>query len=639
MLTLVNGILQHGFSRQKTGNSFKAKWSVFKFIARKAIFSKIEILMRDYGMEHPQRLDETDREQLAKLHDEQARAWGIDFRRVQALLCLLCDGDRHTVSDLITASSISHGNVTHLLQQLDSWLEHDEQRVRIAPAHQDAFAAVFGCAHISEKFFPAPYEIATKAGERAEQSAALVASMQRLLQEFPGGRNRHLDHVAATPLTCVKRAFFLAENYALDGAHVLFLGDHDFTSLALAQATTNVAITVVDVDEQVLSYIGAVSARRGWNIRPIFADFRVELPRSLREACDIVFTDPPYTPEGIGLFLARGIESLKAADYARLLFCYGFSERRPALGYKVQSVLSDLRLVSEAIFPGFNRYSGAEAIASSAALYICRPTRRSVPAAEAQSVDPRIYTHGKNAEEAQIEQLPDHIINKVKAYLAEYADEKALLAGDGWPEEMMHRIETTSLSGYLRTMYTQQGAQGKPPFTRSPHAGVVAINLFPHYDTYLTHILLTSAAEHLLIVTAGEAARALFEGQKDDPLNTLIVCKYRIATHTRGGSAAPVVITFDQVDAANLEGFNFVLRYIIDRRYAKLVNAWREGLIAWYARQERTISKNQARHAIEQTHLAAIHAAGYLSELSLVDLRKLVSEVTFTFAELDKKEG
>ncbi|MGB8345573.1 MAG: bis-aminopropyl spermidine synthase family protein [Ktedonobacteraceae bacterium] len=619
-------------------------------------------------MEHQQTTHNTSREQLVKLHDELAQAWGIDFQRVRLLLCLLCNGDWHTTSDLIAASSISHWNITHLLQQLDPWLEQEEQRVRIKPEYHDMAATIFDCAHVSPASFLASYEIAAKAGERAAQAEALVTSMRQLVQQFPGGRNRHLDHIAATPLTCVKRALFLAGNYTLEGASVLFLGDHDFTSLALAQVISDIAITVVDVDEQVLRYISAVSVRHGWNIRTVFADFRVELPRSLHESCDLAFTDPPYTPEGIGLFLARGIESLKPADYARLLFCYGFSERRPALGFKVQSVLYDLRLVSEAILPHFNRYSGAEAIASSAALYICRPTRRSVPAAEAQKVDPRIYTHGKNAEEAQIEHLPDHIVGKARAYMADYADDEALLVGDGWPGDMLSRVETTSLlqypkadrsktgtmslpartvyegkpkrssvfalGGYLRTMYTQQGAQGKPPFTRPPHAGVVAVNLSPHYDAYLARLLLTSAADHLLIVATEDAARALFDGQKEDALKTLIACKYRIATREQGSSSRPAILTFNQVTADDLEGVNVVLRYIIDRRYAKLVNAWREGLIACYARQGQTIAKNQARQAIEQSRLAAIHATGYLSELSLDDLRKLVSEVTATFTKL-----
>ncbi len=590
-------------------------------------------------MEHQHTLDDTSREHLVKLHDELTQSWGIDFRRIRLLLCLLCNGDCYTTSDLIAISSISHWNIAHLLQQLDPWLEHKEQRVLIQPEYRSIIASVFDCAHVSREALLAPYEIAAKAGEIAAQSETLLASMQRILQQFPGERNRNLDHVAATPLTCVKRALFLAGNYALEGARVLFLGDHNLTSLALAQLISDVEITVVDVDEHILSYISAVSARHEWNIRPVFADFRVELPRSLHEYCDLVFTDPPYTPEGISLFLGRGIESLMPVDYARLLFCYGFSERRPGLGFKVQSVLYDLRLVCEAILPHFNRYRGAEAIASSAALYICRPTRRSVPAAAAQKVDPRIYTQGKNAEEARIEHLPDRIVGKVRAYMAEYADDKGILVGDSWPRDMIGRVETTSLGGYLRTMHTQQGAQGKPPFTRSPHAGVVAVDLYPHYPAYLARILLTSAANHLLIAVSEEAARSLFDGQKDDPLKTLITCQYRIAAREQGSSSHPAILTFNQVAAAGLEGASFVLRYIIDRRCAKLVNAWREGLIAWYARQGYGISKNQARQVIEQCHLAAIHAASYLSELSLDDLRQLVSEVTSTVAQLDKKEA
>src|SRR5207245_11198040 len=91
---------------------------------------------------------------------------------------------------------------------------------------------------------------------------------------------------------------------------------------------------------------------------------------------------------------------------ARLLCGYGFSERHPARSLKVQAVLYDLHLVTEAVLPHFNRYRGAQAIASSAALYICRPTRRSLPAAQALRVDPRIYTQGKSAEEATAAQLP-----------------------------------------------------------------------------------------------------------------------------------------------------------------------------------------------------------------------------------------
>ena len=176
-------------------------------------------------MEHQQTVDNTSREQLVKLHGELAQAWGIDFQRARLLLGLLCNGDWHTTSDLIAASSISHWNITHLLQQLDPWLEQKEQRVRIKPAYHATVAAVFDCARVSQASFLAPYEIAAKAGERAAQAEALVASTRQLVQQFPGERNKHLDHVAATPLTCVKRALFLVGNYALERASVLFLGE------------------------------------------------------------------------------------------------------------------------------------------------------------------------------------------------------------------------------------------------------------------------------------------------------------------------------------------------------------------------------------------------------------------------------
>jgi N4-bis(aminopropyl)spermidine synthase len=144
----------------------------------------------------------------------------------------------------------------------------------------------------------------------------------------------------------------------------------------------------------------------------------------------------------------------------------------------VQSVLHDLHIVTEAILPHFNRYRGAQAIASSAALYICRPTRRSLPAAQALTVDPRIYTQGKSAEETASAVLPAKAVDTMKRFLAEQAPARVLLVGDGWPADMTSALETTSLRGYLRTLYTFQHG------THSPYAGVVAMNLFPHFFSF-----------------------------------------------------------------------------------------------------------------------------------------------------------
>jgi hypothetical protein len=337
-------------------------------------------------------LAETD---LLELHRELAQAWGIDFQRVRALVCQLTSSSWCSVSELIARTLLSHWNVTHLLRRLQPGLECDQDHVRIRVAFQDLFRTVYDCSNLSNVFFLTPYEIAAKAGEEAAQAEAVLASMERVVNDLPLRPVRHLDHVSATPLTCLKRALFLAKNYDLGGATILLLGDHDLTSLALAQVAPSVAITVVDSDERILDYISMVSAQHGWTIRTLFADLRLALPRSVEASCDLVFTDPPYTPEGMRLFLARGLESLRPSSSARLLFCYGFSERHPGLGLKVQSVLHDLHLVTEAILPHFNRYLGAE--------------------------------------ETTMMALPRDVVDTVKRSLAAQTPERVLLVGDGWP--------------------------------------------------------------------------------------------------------------------------------------------------------------------------------------------------------------
>lgn len=227
---------------------------------------------------------------LVELHRELAKAWGLDFHRVRALVCQLKSSHWCSVSELIAQTLLSHWNVTHLLQRLDPWLEHEQDRVRIRVAFQDLFRAVFDCSRLSSECFLTPYEIAAQAGEEALQAEAVLASMEHVMKDLPMRPVRHLDHVSATPLTCLKRALFLAKNYELRGATILLLGDHDLTSLALAQVAPGVAITVVDSDERILDYINAVAGQRGWMIRTLFADLRIALPRSVEASCDLVLT-------------------------------------------------------------------------------------------------------------------------------------------------------------------------------------------------------------------------------------------------------------------------------------------------------------------------------------------------------------
>ena len=115
-----------------------------------------------------------------------------------------------------------------------------------------------------------------------------------------------LDHVQATAETALKRALWLDTTYDLAGRTLLCLGDHDLTSLAVCAVNPAVEVVVVDVDDRLLEYVSKRAAERGWSVRTVHADFRFGLPPAVLESADLVFSDPPYTPEGMALFAGAG---------------------------------------------------------------------------------------------------------------------------------------------------------------------------------------------------------------------------------------------------------------------------------------------------------------------------------------------
>lgn len=222
--------------------------------------------------------------------------------------------------------------------------------------------------------------------------------------------------------------------------------------------------------------------------------------------------------------------------------------------------------------------------------------------------------------------LPQGVVDTVKRFLATHTPERVLLVGDGWPSDMRSSMETTSLRGYLRTLYTIQ--QGK----HSPYAGTVAVNLFPYYHAYLVRVLLLSAARQLLLAAADHVADSILNANKDDVLRTFIDSSYQIVARERGNAKQPGAVLLQRRDQQGADAVKYLLRFLIDHPQARLANAWREALIAWETDQGHRLSKNRARQVIERQQLSMIHAHSYLWELSLSDLRKLVRAVEQTLA-------
>jgi predicted methyltransferase len=305
---------------------------------------------------------------------------GVQVRPLRLAITLLSHGWQQ-FDELIRATAAPRRSVQELFEALGDDLERDGHAARIRPG------ADYSRYCVTAQAEPLDAEIAGRAD--------LLETLTKYIADVPPAMAA-LDHVQATPETVLRRALWLDARYDLRTARLLFLGDHDLTSLAVRALRPEADLTVLDLDERVLEYVDKVSGR---TIRTVHADLRVGLPPLLLGSADLVFSDPPYTPEGMGLFASRGIQALREATKGRILLAYGYSPRHPALGAQVQRELATSGLTFEAIIPDFHRFTGAQAIGSSADLYVCQPTAKAKKSRGAKGKS-TIYTHGPQSVES-----------------------------------------------------------------------------------------------------------------------------------------------------------------------------------------------------------------------------------------------
>jgi N4-bis(aminopropyl)spermidine synthase len=191
----------------------------------------------------------------------------------------------------------------------------------------------------------------------------LVSRMERLCAQRPDA-DVSLDQAKATPATLAKRVNYLRSNDCITGRRVLLLGDDDFVSAAISDATHGTnricdppgRICVVDIDKRILEALGQ---RDG--IESVWHDARDPLPESLRGAFDVICTDTPYTVQGAELFLSRAVEAADQKTGAHCFFSFGHVGSD--LLRQVQSSLAEMGWVVTEWLPGFNEYEGAGVLA------------------------------------------------------------------------------------------------------------------------------------------------------------------------------------------------------------------------------------------------------------------------------------
>ncbi|TCP49192.1 putative methyltransferase [Tamaricihabitans halophyticus] len=494
--------------------------------------------------------------------------FGVDSRKPRRVLELLCSG-WYSIDELIAGTAVPHRTVREIVELLGERLVWRADRCQLAERYRSDYLSLFE----------------GRAGAGFEP-AELLARLTEAIANVPAAL-AVLDHVPATPESVLRRAQWLDQRFDLSGARILCLGDHDLTSVALRMLRPDVHLTVVDVDDRLLGYLEGIFPRGQWPvgtgepIRTLHADFRLGLPPSVLADVDLVFTDPPYTPDGIELFLRRGMESLRDPHAGRVVLAYGYSARTPTLGWQVQRAIVDLGLLIEELVPDFDRYRGAPAIGSASDLHVCRPAGKPAKRGRAKRA---IYTHGAQSVEAATEAPTE-----VRARFRELVDAAEQLRGPDWDRAR----QATPLAVY--------------DLTADPGA-------------WLARTLLASNAERVAVLLRNDHPD-LATGTAQRAIAELLDGKYTLRPHRSTPDARHAILYADRVAHTELAPQERVLREVLDRAHGKLGNTWPEAL-ATVCGQHRKTAREAVQQAIAERHPPAVLDAR-LIDLSIPRIRQL----------------
>jgi len=218
-----------------------------------------------------------------------------------------------------------------------------------------------------------------------EELQDVLAILEELFSLRPSA-NVQIDQSKCTPETSLRRAVLCLKHHALIGKKILCVGDDDLVSVSIGLLLqrlfptgehTVTRVDVLDIDERFLQYIETISRERGLPIQCRRLDLREPLPMRLHGQYDCFFTDPPYTLQGMSLFVSRGIQALKR-DKGLPIFL-SFAHKSPAFTLAMQRELVRMGLTVSANFPRFNEYEAAEMIANRSQMFILRTTDQTKP--------------------------------------------------------------------------------------------------------------------------------------------------------------------------------------------------------------------------------------------------------------------
>ncbi|MDD1777057.1 MAG: bis-aminopropyl spermidine synthase family protein, partial [Candidatus Helarchaeota archaeon] len=283
----------------------------------------------------------------------------------QDVLGIILHSENLTVQKLIQTSRLPRSLVVRILQQLQMFLEPPSEYIRMKPETPEIFLHYI--ARLQQNELQRYNWILL-----TDESKQLGAFLSEIITKRAHPK-RSLDQFDATVDTVLRRVKFLEWEGALAGTKILFLGDYDLTSVAVAKKGGPSEIHVVDIDGDLLSLIQNTADVNHFSIQTHHQDLRLDFPPQLLASFDVVVTDPPFTLNGVKLFLLHALRAL--APNGRIYCCFGYSVNNLTVGVQFQGVLNEVGLVARTILENFNVYTKAQSIGSTSHLYKLQPAK------------------------------------------------------------------------------------------------------------------------------------------------------------------------------------------------------------------------------------------------------------------------
>lgn len=200
--------------------------------------------------------------------------------------------------------------------------------------------------------------------------------LERKLAEVRGNYDlepkREYDQFFATVNTSISKVKIMQARDDLEGKRIALLGDDDLLSVVMGLSKVPYSqITVLDIDKDILEKISSIVRDYDLeNIRTEFYDARKDPRPDLCNRFDVVVIDPPYTTNGMKLFLERSLELLGPKKDQHIYLYYGNSHKTPEKTFQIQELFIKYNLLVKEKIDRFARYHGAESIGSASSLYL-----------------------------------------------------------------------------------------------------------------------------------------------------------------------------------------------------------------------------------------------------------------------------